>query len=102
MVSVTSCCGKNLEIICNIILIFAHFNKIYISAYSVVIFHFWIFVKDNENLLLGFKNTVPGEVSWPLRLTGKLFLARGKKELDHSGLNLYYRTVNDIFVGAFE
>jgi hypothetical protein len=54
----TNYCRSKFKIICNSIAICVYSNKIYISAYTMVICHFSIStVKDNENRLLVFKNS---------------------------------------------
>jgi hypothetical protein len=74
-VSDTSCFRSKFKTIYNSIVICAHFNKIYIWAFSEQ-----VLLKITKTGFY-FKKTVPGGVSWPsLGPTGKLFLARGKKK----------------------
>lgn len=62
----TSCWKSKFQIICNSAAICAHFSKIYVWAYTMLICYFWIStVKVNENWVLFFWSSVKGS-SWPL------------------------------------
>jgi hypothetical protein len=83
LVSDRSCCRSKFKTIFNSVVICAHFNKIYIWAYNIVICHFWIsVVKGKENWLLVLR-TVPGGVSWPLGNRKTILGLRKEKKLDH-------------------
>jgi hypothetical protein len=86
----TNCFRSKFKITCNSTVICAHFNKMYIWACTMVICYFWrSILKDNENWLLVFKNSV-----WKSFITlgsyRKTILgSREENMLSHPGLNRY-------------
>jgi hypothetical protein len=58
IVSNTCSCKREFKIVCNSIVICAHFNKIYIWTYTIAICLFWISIfRHNEHWLLVFKTS---------------------------------------------
>jgi hypothetical protein len=74
-VSDTSCCRNKFKITSNSTVVCAHFKKICIWAFTIVICHFRII-----KFVISFQKWCrEGLVSWLLGPVGKLFLARDKK-----------------------
>jgi hypothetical protein len=87
-VSDTICCRSIFQIISNCVVICIHFINVCISAYIIVICHFWVcFVNDNENWLLVFKDSVRRGFSLGLCVQRENYSWPEERiKLDHPGI----------------